>query len=109
VSAHLTTVSEIESWLAARIEFHLEKPPGSVDIDVDMTTYGLDSIYAFSLIVDIEQELGVGVEPEIARECRTVRALAALVTEMLGGAPEPAAMSTGTRKIPVDHVFAPGR
>jgi len=97
-------VSEVEASLAARVEFHLEKPPGSVDIDADLTTYGLDSIYAFSLILDIKDEWGVSVEPEIARERRTVRALAALVTELLGGVPV-----DETRRIPVDHVFVPGR
>jgi acyl carrier protein len=66
----------IGSWLAERIGHYLRLPAGEIDHDAPLAGYGLDSVYAFALCGDIEDQLGVAVEPTLVWDVDTVHRLA---------------------------------
>jgi acyl carrier protein len=66
---------ELQTWLLSRVAFHLDRPAGSVDPSADLARYGMDSVYAITIISDIEDYLQVEVDLEEARRRGTVDAL----------------------------------
>jgi len=56
------SLADIESWLRERIAFYLDQPVESIETDVPLTDYGMNSIYAVSLLADIEDEFSVEFE-----------------------------------------------
>ncbi|MEY9850035.1 acyl carrier protein [Streptacidiphilus sp. MAP5-3] len=77
---------DIERWLMERLAYYLETPVGEIDPEVSLAEYGLESVYAFALCGDIEDKLGVTVEPTLVWDIDTVAALtvhlAGLVAEL---------------------------
>jgi acyl carrier protein len=66
----------IGSWLTDRIGHYLQLPAGEIDRDASLAAYGLDSVYAFALCGDIEDLLGVPVDPTLVWDVDTVHRLA---------------------------------
>lgn len=66
---------ELRSWLAGRIAGYLRLPPQQVDPARRLEEYGLDSLYATVLCGEIEDELGLVVEPTLLWDHPTVDAL----------------------------------
>jgi acyl carrier protein len=56
------SLAEIGSWLRERVAFYLDQPEESIEPDVPLTDYGMNSIYAVSVLADIEDEFGVEFE-----------------------------------------------
>jgi acyl carrier protein len=77
---------DIERWLRERVSYYLETPVGEIDPGVSLAEYGLESVYAFALCGDIEEEWGVTVEPTLVWDVDTIAALtvhvAGLVAEL---------------------------
>ncbi|MGV9268863.1 acyl carrier protein [Kitasatospora sp. NPDC003701] len=70
------SLPETTSWLIERVAYYVQLPPGDVAADVPLANYGLDSVYAFSLSADIEEEFGVPADPTLLWDFETVTALA---------------------------------
>ncbi|RFS84604.1 acyl carrier protein [Actinomadura spongiicola] len=74
---------ELESWLLDRIAFYLDKPAENIDPTVELARYGVDSVYAISIISDIEDHLQVEVDVAEARRRETVNDLADYLLELV--------------------------
>ncbi len=74
----------LEQWLLDRIAFYLDKPVDSIDPKVELARYGMDSVYAISIISDIEDHLQVEVDVAKARSRGTVDALTDYLLELVG-------------------------
>ncbi|MER5642223.1 acyl carrier protein [Kitasatospora sp. NPDC002227] len=69
------SAEDIEQWLMERVSYYLETPIEEIDPDVSLAEHGLESVYAFALCGDIEDKLGVTVEPTLVWDVDTVAAL----------------------------------
>jgi acyl carrier protein len=65
----------VVAWLTRRLAHYVQLPPEQIDPNMSITSYGLDSVYAFALCGEIENVLGVPLEPEQLWELDTVAAL----------------------------------
>jgi acyl carrier protein len=54
--------AELRSWLLERVAFYLDQPTETIDPGVPLTDYGMNSIYAVSVVADIEDRFGVEFE-----------------------------------------------
>jgi acyl carrier protein len=70
------SLEEASSWLIDRVAYYVRLQPGEIAADVPLADYGLDSVYAFSLSADIEDEFGVTADPTLLWDFETVAALA---------------------------------
>lgn len=57
------TAENIRTWLIGRVAHYLDEPAETIDPDAPLAEIGLDSVYAFTLCGEIEDTLGVAVEP----------------------------------------------
>jgi acyl carrier protein len=72
---------EIGVWLRERIAFYVELPVSEITPDLSLSRAGLDSVYAFALCADIEERLGLPVEPTLLWDLDTPGAVAAYLIE----------------------------
>jgi len=63
-------------WLTERVAHYLEHPADSLDPDVDLAAYGMDSLYALNVISDIEDRWQLELDATLLREHPTLNALA---------------------------------
>lgn len=70
------TAESLTTWLAERIALYLKRQPAEIDPNVPLAEYGLDSVAAFSLCGDIEEDFDFIMEPTAAWDYPTVQALA---------------------------------
>lgn len=75
------TPAGVRSWLVEHLALHLKVPAAEVDPDASLTGGGLDSVHAHTLCADIEDALGVYIEPPQLWEADTVNRLAAYLVE----------------------------
>ncbi|GAA3302157.1 acyl carrier protein [Dactylosporangium vinaceum] len=66
----------VRSWLIGRLANYVERPPEDIDPDASLAGLGLDSVYAFALCGEIEDHLGLPIEPVVLWDLDTVTALA---------------------------------
>ena len=74
----------LREWLSLRVAGYLERPADNVRTDVSFAECGLDSMYALMLCGDIEDNLGVPMEPKVAWDHRTIDSLAGYLAQQLG-------------------------
>jgi acyl carrier protein len=74
---------ELQSWLLDRIAFYLDRPVEKIDPGIELARYGVDSVYAISVISDIEDHLQVEVDVAEARRRRTVESLTDYLLELI--------------------------
>lgn len=67
---------EIVSLVTDRISFYLDKPKEEIDPSVELALYGMDSVYAISVVSDIEDRLQVEVDLTEIRQYTTVETIA---------------------------------
>ncbi|MEV7995890.1 acyl carrier protein [Streptomyces sp. NPDC086077] len=77
------STESLTTWLAERIALYLKREPADIDPDVPLAEYGLDSVAALSLCGDIEDDFDLVMEPTIAWDYPTVRALVGHLVEEL--------------------------
>ncbi|WP_338696860.1 acyl carrier protein [Streptomyces sp. Q6] len=70
------TRDSLITWLSDRIALYLKRQPAEIDPSVPLAEYGLDSVAAFSLCGDIEEDFDFVLEPTAAWDYPTVQALA---------------------------------
>ena len=57
-------VAGLRTWLIDRVAYYVERESGDIDADAPVASYGLDSVYAFALCGDIEDEFNLRIEPD---------------------------------------------
>jgi acyl carrier protein len=67
----------LADWLAERVAYYLDAPTDLIDRSQPFARYGFDSVYALTLCSDIEDRLGLLIEPTIMWDHDSVDALAA--------------------------------
>ncbi|WP_165978120.1 acyl carrier protein [Actinomadura darangshiensis] len=67
---------ELRTWLIGRIAEYLETDAAKIDPNLTFEAQGLDSMAALTLCDDIEDEMGLVVEPTLAWDHPTIDALA---------------------------------
>jgi acyl carrier protein len=73
----------LRPWLAGRIAAYVQRPVDEIELDVPLAEYGLSSVYALTLTGDIEDHLGVVVEPTMMWDHPTIDALASALLRAL--------------------------
>ncbi|WP_067460497.1 acyl carrier protein [Actinomadura macra] len=71
-----TSTGELRTWLIQRIAEYLEKDPAEIDTEATFEAQGLDSMAALTLCDDIEDQMGLVVEPTLAWDHPTIDELA---------------------------------
>ncbi|WP_058042447.1 acyl carrier protein [Streptomyces roseifaciens] len=79
---------ELEFWLIERVASYLRLDTREVDPQESFANLGLDSVYALTLTADIEDTLGIEVEPTLAWDYPTISALAKGLTASMRAAKE---------------------
>ncbi|MDX3803492.1 acyl carrier protein [Streptomyces sp. AK04-3B] len=80
LSAPPKAAAPLYRWLTDRLAVYMDRAPESIDPTVPLAAYGMDSVCALSLCGDVEDELGIAVEPTLAWDHPTVAALAGHLT-----------------------------
>lgn len=72
---------DIKRWLIAEIEDLLSVDPQELAVDQPLVNYGLSSMTGMILSGDIEQWLGIELDPSVAWEYPTIESLAGYLAE----------------------------
>lgn len=75
--------AEVLSWLTLKFADWLEVPAEELDSGRPISSYGLDSISAVTLSVQLEEELGVELDTAVLWDRPTLESLAEHLTESL--------------------------
>ena len=74
---------EVISWLTLKFADWLEVPAEELDSRTPISSYGLDSISAVTLSVQLEDELGIELDTAVLWDRPTLESLAEHLTEGL--------------------------
>ncbi len=80
------SAEELRAWLARRVAAYVQRPAAEIAYDVPLAEYGLDSVYALTLVGDIEEYLGLALEPTLMWDHPTIDALASALLGAVAGA-----------------------
>ena len=83
-SASETTIhsaSEIAEWIAARVAGEMKIAPSEIDLNQDLTTFGMDSIAAFTLTGDLAEWLDRDLRATLMWEYPSIQALAEYLSQ----------------------------
>ena len=69
-------IGELRSWLAGLAAGYLEIPAERLQTDVLLADYGLDSVYALTLLDAIEEQLDLKLDDTVVWDHPTIDALA---------------------------------
>lgn len=83
-----TSTVELRQWLTERVAFYLNQSTESIDPDVELAEYGMDSIYALSVVSDVEDRLLMELDAEAVRQHRTINALVDYLRQLIADSPE---------------------
>jgi acyl carrier protein len=81
LTAGRRTPEQIRAWLVDRIAYYVMLPTHEIEPDVSLADYGLDSVYAFALCGEIEDTLGIQIEPTLLWDVDTVTTLTAHLSD----------------------------
>jgi acyl carrier protein len=73
----------VRLWLIEHIADHRKVDAATIESDVPLATYGLDSVLAVTLVVDVEERYDLVLEPDTLWEYRTIDRLADLIAARL--------------------------
>ncbi|HET7505112.1 MAG TPA: acyl carrier protein [Kofleriaceae bacterium] len=88
------SVQTLRPWLADRVATYVQRPVDEIQTDIPLAEYGLSSVYALTLTGEIEDHLGVVVDPTVMWDHPTIDALAEALLVALGD-PSAAARAAG--------------
>jgi len=75
--------TEVLTWLTLKFADWLEVPAEELDSRLPISSYGLDSLSAVTLSVQLEEELGVELDTAVLWEHPTLESLAEHLAESL--------------------------
>jgi acyl carrier protein len=73
------TETALRDWLLALVASYLDLSPAEIDAEAPLPAYGVDSIYALTIIADIEDQLHIALEPELIWDYPTIGTLSAFL------------------------------
>ncbi|MEU2339200.1 acyl carrier protein [Streptomyces sp. NPDC013172] len=82
------TSENIRDWLQGRVAHYIDEPKDAVDAKAPLADYGLDSVYAFALCGDIEDTLGVTIEPTLIWDVENLVDLTDRILELVAEQPQ---------------------
>jgi acyl carrier protein len=91
VTADIVSQQELADWLVDKVARQLGVAPDSIDLDVPLADYGLDSTASLLLCADLEREKHIAVETTVVWDYATIDAIAG----HLADAPRTAVPDTG--------------
>lgn len=71
----MKTSEEIENWLREKVGAEIKIKPEDVSADVTFAAYGLDSLAIVTLAGDLEEWLGMSIDPTVFWEYPTIKDL----------------------------------
>jgi len=71
----------LNTWLTERVSTYVKRKPEEIKMDVPLSEYGLDSVYALTISGDIEDYLGISIEPTIMWDFPTIEKLSKVLVE----------------------------
>lgn len=69
------TRDELRAWLVNHVATYTKHAPNTIATDTNLSAYGLDSVFVLTLAADIEDYLGIEVEPTLMWDYETIDAL----------------------------------
>lgn len=72
---------EIQNWLLDQIAAETGQNPAEIDINLPFAAVGLDSVQAISLTGELEDLLGIELEPTLIFEYPTISRLAKFLAQ----------------------------
>ena len=79
----LGSSGEIQKWLVEQLSSSLRVPQNELDPDSPLTRYGLDSMGAVTLVMDLEEQIGMELPPTLFWEYPTAnKCVSYLVTKL---------------------------
>lgn len=79
------TVERIQVWLVSEVAELLSVAPETVDTQELLSNYGLSSIAGMVLSGDVEEWLGLKLDPAVVWEYPTIEMLADYLSQEVGG------------------------
>jgi acyl carrier protein len=70
----------LERWLAALVASAVDLQPDAIDVEARFDRYGIDSAAAIGLTEELEQRLGVPLDPTLLYDYPTIRSLSGFLT-----------------------------
>ncbi len=77
----MNTQLELQNFIQQKVAEYLKKPAGEIDMATPLSEYGIDSVSAVSLCADLEDLIGIDVEPTLAWDYPTIEKMAEFLTE----------------------------
>ncbi|RKH63016.1 acyl carrier protein [Corallococcus llansteffanensis] len=82
----IPSADALSSWLSARIATYVQRKPDEIRSDVPLAEYGLDSVYALTLAGDLEDHLGMSLDPTLMWDHPTIAGLTQALLQVLTSA-----------------------
>ncbi|RKH25963.1 acyl carrier protein [Corallococcus praedator] len=82
----LPSADALSSWLSSRIATYVQRRPEDIRADVPLADYGLDSVYALTLAGDLEDHLGLTLDPTLMWDHPTIAGLTQALLQVLTSA-----------------------
>lgn len=81
------SLADIRAWLTSYMAFLLDEEPGKINTERSFDSYGIDSAAAVSLVGDLEDWMGIELDPTIVYDYPSIDQLADfLMTNRKGSA-----------------------
>ncbi|QLL07317.1 acyl carrier protein [Mycobacterium vicinigordonae] len=74
---HADQTQGLADWLLSKISGYLNVAPETIDFDVPLADFGIDSAMSMSLCADLQCERGMLVDTTIVYDYPTINAIAA--------------------------------
>lgn len=78
------SAESLREWLVQRVATYVQQSPEDIKTNVPLSEYGLDSVYALTLSGDIEDHLGLTLEPTLMWDHPTIDGLEQVLLQMAG-------------------------
>jgi acyl carrier protein len=78
------SVETLRPWLAGRVAAYVQVPVHQILTHVPLAEYGLNSVYALTLTGDIEDHLGLVIDPTMMWDHPTIDAITDALLRELG-------------------------
>jgi acyl carrier protein len=75
---------ELARRVIATVAAMQKKPPEAVTLESTFKDLGIDSLNGFQLLCDLEEDLGITIPDDEAREMRTVKDVVERIRPLLG-------------------------
>jgi len=75
---------EVQDWMVAYLARILETVPAEIDVDASFEQFALDSVNAIGMTGDLEEWLGVRIDPMTVYDYPTIRSLSQYLAEQTG-------------------------